>query len=360
MTDQRTNAVAALMDSFAERTGLTGLAPHRRYLWTDAFAVCNFIALHRTTDETRFGDQASKLVDQVHAILAPRRDPEHPAIAGLRIGKPFPERAIGEPYDANLEWDRDGQYFHYLTKWMLALEQLARHSRQPKLVVWACELAETAHRAFTVGAPGHKRMVWKMSVDLSRPQVESMGHHDPLDGFVTCLGLVATAARWLPPVKCPDLAGAIADFASMIEPRALATADPLGIGGLLIDACRLQQQLEEAPDPDHRRLLDTMLAAAEIGLRSFVAQPDLRLAADRRLGFRELGLAIGLAAVPRLGASTLERYAPLQDEITRFWLDPESRATALWREHQDINDVMLATALLPDGVLVRWPMNGSR
>jgi hypothetical protein len=48
----------------------------------------------------------------------------------------------------------------------------------------------------------------------------------------------------------------------------------------------------------------------------------------------------------------------LQDAITHFWLDPESRATALWREHQDINEVMLATALLPDGVLVRWPMGG--
>jgi hypothetical protein len=241
----RTRQTADLMNSFAARTGLTGPSPPRRYLWTDAFAVCNFIALHRTTGDARFGNSASKLVDQVHDVLAPRRDPEHPTIAGLRIGKPFPERAIGEPYDANLEWDRDGQYFHYLTKWMLALDQLARDLRQPKLIVWACELAQTAHRAFTYGASGERRMFWKMSVDLSRPQVESMGHHDPLDGFVTCLGLVATAARMQPPVKCPDLADAIADLASMIEPRALATADPLGIGGLLIDASRLQQQLEE-------------------------------------------------------------------------------------------------------------------
>jgi hypothetical protein len=245
MTDLKTNQAADLMESFAARTGLTGPAPPRRYLWTDAFAVCNFIALRRTTGDARYADLVSQLVAQVHDVLAPRRDPEHPTIAGLRIGKPFPERAIGEPYDANLEWDRDGQYFHYLTKWMLALDQLARDLRQPKLIVWACELAQTAQRAFTYGASGERRMFWKMSVDLSRPQVESMGQHDPLDGFVTCLGLVATAARWQPPVKCPDLAGAIADFASMIEPRVLATADPLGIGGLLIDARRLQQQLEE-------------------------------------------------------------------------------------------------------------------
>ena len=36
-------------------------------------------------------------------------------------------------------------------------------------------------------------MYWKMSIDLSRPLVASMGQHDPLDGFVTCAELDATA-----------------------------------------------------------------------------------------------------------------------------------------------------------------------
>ena len=31
------------MTRFAERTGLTGARLPRRYLWTDAFAVCNFL-----------------------------------------------------------------------------------------------------------------------------------------------------------------------------------------------------------------------------------------------------------------------------------------------------------------------------
>ena len=360
MIDAKMKHAADLMESFAERTGLNEQESQRRYLWTDAFAVCNFIALHRATGEARFAAMAAKLVERVHDVLAPRRDPENPTAAGLRIGKPLPERAVGEPYDASLEWDRDGQYFHYLTKWMVALDQLARDTRQARFSAWACTLAQTAHRAFTYGIRGSKRMYWKMSVDLSRAQVESMGHHDPLDGFVTYLGLVSTAACWRPPVACPGLAGAIADFKSMIEPRTLATSDPLGIGGLLIDACRLQQQLEETAHPHHRRLLDAMLAGAEVSLRAFVAQQDLDLPADRRLGFRELGLAIGLAAVPRLGASTLERYTGLQNEITLFWLDPKSRATAGWREHQDINDVMLATALLPDGMLVRSPIAGGQ
>src|SRR5215831_21005427 len=34
-----------LMRSFADRTGLTSGRPKARYLWTDAFAVCNFLEL---------------------------------------------------------------------------------------------------------------------------------------------------------------------------------------------------------------------------------------------------------------------------------------------------------------------------
>lgn len=28
-------------------------------------------------------------------------------------------------------------------------------------------------------------MYWKMNIDLSHPQVHSMGQHDPLDGYLT-------------------------------------------------------------------------------------------------------------------------------------------------------------------------------
>jgi hypothetical protein len=32
-----------LMTRFVERTGVTGTTRPRRYLWTDAFAVCNLL-----------------------------------------------------------------------------------------------------------------------------------------------------------------------------------------------------------------------------------------------------------------------------------------------------------------------------
>jgi hypothetical protein len=38
-------------------------------------------------------------------------------------------------------------------------------------------------------------MYWKMSIDLSRPAVRSMGNLDPYDGLVTCTMLQQAAAK---------------------------------------------------------------------------------------------------------------------------------------------------------------------
>lgn len=374
MEDTRTAYAVGLMSSFAERTGLIGDTPVRRYLWTDAFAVCNFLGLRSATGDERYTKLALKLVEQVHHELGrhrpddrrtgwisglPDRDGDaHPTRGGLRIGKPLPERSATEAIDRDGEWDRDGQYFHYLTKWMHALDHASRATREPVFNVWARELAVAAHRAFTYGPPGDRRMFWKLSIDLSRPLVPSMGQHDPLDGLVTCAELEATAAE-LEIVPGPSLGRQTADFAQMLDRAALATIDPLGLGGLLIDACRLVQI-----GRGNGELVRSLLSAALAGLRAYVAQPDLRLPASARLGFRELGLTIGLAAVsflesPRMAldagnvsrVAELARYAPLRTEIEAFWLSPEHREARTWIEHADINDVMLATSLRPDGFL---------
>jgi len=56
---------------------LTRLSPAssklRRYLWTDAFAVCNFLGLYQETGGEEFKDLALQLVDQVHNILGRHR-----------------------------------------------------------------------------------------------------------------------------------------------------------------------------------------------------------------------------------------------------------------------------------------------
>jgi hypothetical protein len=133
----------------------------------------------------------------------------------------------------------------------------------------------------------------------------------------------------------------------MLDAASLVTSDPLGIGSLLSEAARLHQ-LAVRPD-----LVTSLVEAALVGLGHWLEGADLHAPAEHRLAFRELGLAIGLA-----GASLLEETSgladvlPLRDEIEAFWLDPRHRATATWRGHQDINDVMLATALDPRGFLV--------
>jgi hypothetical protein len=370
-----------LMTRFAERTGLTSERSQQRYLWTDAFAVCTFLGLGHVTGASRHTELALQLARRVHEILGRHRPDDrrtgwisglseedgeaHPTRGGLRIGKPLPERMADQPIDERLEWDRDGQYFHYLTKWMHALDQVTRWTGQAIFTAWARELAYAAHHAFTY-APypgGHKQMYCKLSIDLSRPLVASMGQHDPLDGPVTYTQLEATV-----PGSNPSLSDARADFAAMVDPRKLATADPLGVGGLLVDAYRVLQ-LEGQGARDHG-LVEALLAASAVGLRHYVEQPGLRLPAARRLAFRELGLAIGLGVLEREewnaargsvreSVARLSRYVALRAEIEAFWLRPEHRRVDSWLEHENINDVMLATSLQPEGFVTIPPARAS-
>ena len=62
-----------LMLEFARRTGLDPEGEPRRYLWTDAFAVCNFLAIARATGEDRYTEIALQLIDQVHHTLGRHR-----------------------------------------------------------------------------------------------------------------------------------------------------------------------------------------------------------------------------------------------------------------------------------------------
>ena len=378
MPEPRIQTAARLMDEFAAHTRADAGQPPRRYLWTDGFAVCNYLGLARATGNPVWRQRALALVEEVHHTLGRHRADDrrhgwisglgeaegeaHPTAGGLRIGKPLPERAPGEPLDERREWDRDGQYFHYLTRWMHALDQLARATREAHYNQWARELDATAFRAFSyIPAPPlpTRRMHWKMSVDLSRPLLASMGQHDPLDGYLTTLQLRVTAASLAQAQAQPDLAEERREYAAMVRRGDWATDDPLGIGGLLVDAWRVQQLSQQGADIEPN-LFERLLDAAHSGLAIYVRGGDLQLPARYRLAFRELGLAIGLHAVERMQAGDpgqraqlegLAQYLPLAGDIEAFWLDPAQQRSAAWIEHQDINTVMLATSLVPDGYL---------
>ena len=383
-----TSMFREIMTEFTMLTGLspTGKVPPRRYLWTDAFAVYNFLELYRQTGDETYKHLALRLVDQVHTILGRHREDDpssgwisgldeqegkmHPTKGGLRIGKKMNERRLTDPVDERLEWDRDGQYYHYLTKWMHALNRVSRVTGYSTYNVWAIELAKTAHARFTYvpSSGGPKRMYWKMSIDLSYPVVPSMGHHDPLDGFITYNQLQVTAAKHSEK-PMPDLNAEITDMATFCKGKSWATDDPLGIGGLLSDSFKvgqliINQHFEQAD------LLELLLDSSLQGLGSWARENPLMLPADYRLAFRELGLSIGLRAVEKLQGlikqnpglfnkahplhsrvESLMRYAQLGEEIEMFWLERTNREANTWTEHRDINMVMLATSLAPDGYL---------
>jgi hypothetical protein len=117
-------------------------------------------------------------------------------------------------------------------------------------------------------------------------------------------------------------------------------------------------------------LLSRLLEAAWRGTRHYARQREFHEAAALRVPFRELGLAIGLSALSFVAETieaapayfahrsdlrslleALEPYAALGPALASFWLDPENRRAHTWLGHLDINEVMLASALAPDGVL---------
>ena len=377
--------VQEIMLDFARLTGLEPAEDHpRRYLWTDSFAVCNYLELYSKTSVAIYRDLALHLVDQVHHTLGQHRDDDsrngwisglskkegerQPTIGGLRIGKKLNERMPDDPLDERLEWDRDGQYYHYLTKWMHALNCVGQDIGDPSYTKWAIELAKTAHSRFVSRNPynGRKRIFWKMSIDLSYPLVPSMGQHDALDGFVTYSELRSVAAEGS---SFLDLEAEIADMAEICHGINLVTDDPLGIGGLLVDASRIAQLIVRG-GLKNSNLLENVVNSALTGAEDFVNGETLECPAKYRLAFRELGLSIGLSAAESMlklmkrkptlfnREMSLQRcvedlvmYLPLRGVIERFWMEGTNREASTWIDHREINMVMLATSLTPNRFL---------
>ena len=188
--------------------------------------------------------------------------------------------------------------------------------------------------------------------------------HDPLDGLITYHQL-----RKYSEEDSTDLEGEIAEMTEICQDRSWATDGSLGIGCLLCDAYRAAQLIASGYF-QRTDLLESVLSSALSGLKMFEQNNTLQYPADYRLAFRELGLSIGMRAVARLGvlieenpsvfddrlplkglADMLTHFMPLIEEIESFWVEPSNRESRTWKDHLDINMVMLATSLAPDGFL---------
>jgi hypothetical protein len=372
------------MSGFERRTGLNPALPDpQRYLWTDAFAVCNLLDLFKRTGIQEYQRRARGLIEQVHWVLGRYRKDDarsgwisgldeqtgarHPTAGGLRIGKPVKERESGEPFDERREWDRDGQYFHYLTKWIHALCQMAFITGDSENARSAVELAAAAFKAFVSRseAGGVEGVYWKMSTDGSRPLVAAMGLHDALDGFITFHEAQHAATKMQIGAGAADLSPAIGSLSALCRHKDWATHDPLDLGGLLFDACRLCQ-LTSAEPVEAADLLEDLVNACHVSLYAILDKRFLNRSVSQRLPFREFGLAIGLRALPmiadlmiqdkmrsrirpalRRSVDLLLPYQRLSRNIIDAWLPHAQQQDGSWNAHRDINDVMLATTLIP-------------
>jgi hypothetical protein len=98
-----------------------------------------------------------------------------------------------------------------------------------------------------------------------------------------------------------------------------------------------------------------------MSLEEFSRSSPLSRSAEHRLAFRELGLSIGVRGVEQISGlaarnrelaaliDSLLLHRPLAEQIEAFWSDPKHRLSSAWKEHLDINSVMLATSLAPAG-----------
>lgn len=323
-----------------------------RYLWTDAFGVINLLTMHQEYTKaagTQAGNDmylvlARRLVETVHDVLGRTRDglarlpgatEANPMGGGLRIGK-MDERGP----------DGDGQYHHYLTVWMFALNRMSLASGDPKYNQQAVALAKAIHPRFFVNRESSRpRMVWKMAMDLSKPLVASEGNLDPIDGYVIFRLLQAAAME---SNDGPVLAEEIKDYERVMQRKGehLVSSDPLDLGMTLWTAHWFSEK-EEWAERLSMRCFEQIYDLFEINRY-------LERNIKYRLAFREFGTALGIQcqseqSTEKESAVDLKVHA---DSIITAW-DPYMELTISSGLTPDdlrpITRVMYATALIPGG-----------
>ncbi|GAB1320125.1 hypothetical protein MFIFM68171_10335 [Madurella fahalii] len=320
-----------------------GAGGHRgRYLWTDAFGVVNFITLSRETSSPIYLALAKQLANTVHNVLGYTRDgtarlpgatDAEPLGGGLRIGK---HSAHGS--------DCDGQYHHYLTLWMFALNRLALATGEKEYNQLAVQLAKAIHPHFVIRTGGQTmpRMVWKISTDMEDVLVPSEGHLDAATGFVVYRLLQRTAEHMHGPPG--TLSNEIADYRMLMSraDRLRASRDPLDLGmGLWMCHFFRDEDWAVRLGSQSLEMAHTMLD----GKRGLMARD-----ASHRLAFREFGTCLGLECY---GAD--DNLKAGVEAVVNFWTNYLEGSTD--EDLRPITLVMYAAALLPgafrDGYLGR-------
>eukprot|EP00250_Pteridium_aquilinum_P013006 c21074_g1_i1 orf=99-1172(+) len=308
---------------------------HKRYLWTDAFGVCNFITLFKESGgNPLYLDMVDALIADVHGTLGWHRDGsaclgsathDHPLRGGLRIGKQNEED----------EEDGDGQYFHYLTKWMFALNRMSIARSNEHYNDLAIELAKAVHGRFVYDTSKERpHMHWKMSIDLMKPLVRSEGNLDPFDGYMTYCILAHHCTR-----SKDVLNMEIAQMRRMVQAKynLYTSRDPLDLGEALWICHWFVEDSEESLGKEEWavKVSNVSLQALErlYAAGSFTTKPS-----PYRLAFREFGTSLGVQ-VNMLASQ--DAWMPRVKEIHAHWSEK------LYTRDNDITPVMYCTSLIP-------------
>ncbi|KAF8420250.1 hypothetical protein EV426DRAFT_634161 [Tirmania nivea] len=312
-----------------------------RYLWTDAFGVLNFITLFKSTSDRRYLTLAADLIIAVHETLGRTRDrstrlpgatDQSPLGGGLRIGKKY-----------ELGRDGDGQYHHYLTIWMFALNRMSVATGQEWYNAQAIILAKSIHDKFFYQRNSSRpRMYWKMSVDLTKPLAISEGNLDPIEGYLVLRLLQQTATEMHLGCKGPELDEELRDYKKIVDTKlpGYESSDPLDIGMTLWVAhwgCQ---------DEDWARGLSERMLHCLGYYNQLRNHPH-----EKRLAFREFGLALGLQTYATQEPSTKEALAQqsLAKDILHGWekYDPLPGGQKVSADLKPITLVMYCAALYP-------------
>ncbi|KAK2877055.1 hypothetical protein FQN49_001462 [Arthroderma sp. PD_2] len=319
---------------------------HRgRYLWTDAFGVMNFLTLYQmhtqlgteNVQPERYLTFAKRLVAAVHDILGRTRNGTsrlalatelEPLAGGLRIGK----------VDVNGA-DCDGQYHHYITIWMRALNRLSMATRDPTYNRQAYSLGKAIHPHFLTGLDTDQpRMHWKLAMDLSRPLVASQGNLDPIDGYVT-FSLVQASAREFGDGEVFE--EEIANYKRVAGPELKyePSLDMLDLGM----AITLGQYLFCQED-----WASNMINQCYKGLRTlFIEENYLGEGTPGTDVYRELGACVGMTCLFNRRGPNGEKFSYYADFTKQLIDQYEASTTKMPKRLKPITKVMYAAALIP-------------
>lgn len=311
-----------------------GAGGHRgRYLWTDAFGAVNLVTMAVETSSEKYMTLAKRLVKTVHDVLGRTRDgtarldratDEEPLGGGLRIGK----TSESGP-------DCDGQYHHYLTLWMFALNRLSVAAKDPAYNNLAIQLARAIHpHFFAEHARGEMHMVWKISTDMKTVLVQSQGNLDAATGFIIFKLLQDTAEKQGRGKGL--LEKEVDDYAIMGRKQEThLSGDPLDLGmGLWVSHIYPDESWSSEFRGRALALAGRLIPKDSSTLNRPVA---------KRLAFREFGACLGISCCD-------SRPPELQAEVEAvldFWENHVARGFE--EELQPISQVMYAAARNPGG-----------